>query len=152
MPLDRELAYGSGENIFMEEEALAQLLSEGILFPNYRSYSHLYRKDMEKLERKEMPYDGQSVILWVNVSDIFVWGYAEGEDLETDVELEQLYGYCVKYGKWGAAVWACLKRNEKPQGPVERLMKKDGAWPDVLDSLPENHYDARCKELYSKKT
>jgi len=83
-------------------------------------------------------------------SDIFAWGCADAECV-TDEELPDLYAAWKADNKWGAAKWCCLKRNQKPQAPVERDMRADGAWDEAMEALPENRYDAARREYHAKK-
>ncbi len=51
---------------------------------------------------------------------------------------------------WGPTRWVCIKRDEQPQGPIVRDMKKAGAWDAVMEALPLNYVDARTKERAEK--
>jgi hypothetical protein len=129
--LDPTKAYIEGD-FFDVETAISQLLVESVLFANYRNYTH---------DDKNFTKDGRTIILFMNCSDVFAWGCADAEDISSEEELKQLYDFCVKYPTWGSTIWACLKRNEKPQSPVEKKMKDCNEWPKELDSLLENKYD-----------
>jgi hypothetical protein len=65
------------EKIFFPEQALSQLLSEEILFANYREIT---------LDGKKCGY---TCVLFVNCNDIFAWGCADAEDIP-DEEIQTL--------------------------------------------------------------
>ena len=76
---------------------------------------------------------------------MFAWGFADAEEIRSEEELKNLYDTCVKYPHYGAAIWACFIRLEKPQSPVVKRMKDHNEWPIELDKLPENKYDISLK-------
>lgn len=121
---------------FDEEEAIAQLLHDGVLFANSRDYS---------FELGGYKDGGYTIVLFLNCNDVFAWGCADGEDVDTK-ELETLYKLWYANKRWGATKWVCLKRNERPQIPIERDMKKEGAWDEEMEKLPENRYWKMLKE------
>ena len=122
------------EKIFCPEQALSQLLSEEILFANYREII---------LDGKKC---GHTCVLFVNCNDIFAWGCADAEDIPNEEALEKLYNYCVKYPVWGASIWCCMQRKTKPQAAAVNRMKEAKEWPIELDELEENWYDKRMRE------
>jgi hypothetical protein len=81
----------------------------------------------------------------VMCNDIFAWGCADAEYID-DEEFDNLYAMWYNDMEWGGARWCCIKRNEKPQLPVVKLMKEAGSWDDVLEALPENQYDAAIRK------
>ena len=122
---------------FNTEEAIQQLISESVLFANFRRYSEY-----------NIPL-GETIILFANCSDVFAWGCSDAEDVSSEEELKSLYEYCSNYGAWeGSTIWACLKRKQKPQAPVAKLLKEKNAWINELDSLEDNKYDLMMKEKY----
>lgn len=132
-------AFDSG-SFFDVEQAIAQLLLEEILFANGRPYA------MSKGE----PSSGETIVLFVNCSDVFVWGCADGEDLPYE-EIEPLYRLVLAHGHAGKEKWCCMRRNTKPQACVARDMKAAGAWDDKMEALPENAYDKYCQEQVAKQ-
>ncbi len=46
----------------------------------------------------------------------------------------------IEDSSWGSLKWCCIKRNERPQIPIEEDMKKVGAWCEKMESLPINQY------------
>lgn len=85
--------------------------------------------------------------IFVNASDIFAWGSADGEPIKTadgdpGSEIIALYKCWKENEQWGFAKWLCLKRNEQPQRPVKEKMIESGVWNDQLEALPENYYDS----------
>jgi hypothetical protein len=117
----------NGKVYFFEENALAELLREGVVFPSGAT---------------------DNVTLCVNVNDIFAWACADAEDFPTD-QIQAVYD-AHKSGPWGTARWACIRRNQRPQPPVEARMKAEGAWDDVLDALPPNTQDAETQALFAE--
>ena len=96
----------------IEEDILALLLMNGVLFPNQRN---------------------GTINLYVNCSDIFLWASADAENLPID-EIDDLYKMWRKDTVWGAAKWCILKRKWMPQEPVLIAMKEAGAW-DIDEKL-----------------
>ena len=112
-------------------DALAQLLKDRVLFPNERQTA--FQGELE---------EGTTTVLYVNCSDIFVWGCADAENLPNN-EIKNLYNFHIDPNNkgWGSDKWCCIRRNEQPQRPVIDRMKAEGAWDDVMESLPLNNYD-----------
>lgn len=81
-----------------------------------------------------------SVMLVVNCNDLFAWGCADAQEF-LESEILDLYRSW-KSGKWGVSKWCCRKRNQRPQAPIERDMRKDGAWDESMEALPLNTLDA----------
>lgn len=126
------------DEYFDEELALSELLKDGVLFCNNRDYglnSKIY---------------GQTIVLFVLLNDVFSWGCADAEDLLT-TEIEGLYNFYLKDKKCGVIKWACIKRNQKPQGPMVKYMKENGSWDETLEKLPENLYDKIFREDHEKR-
>lgn len=138
--------YKSIEDLYFDEdEAIVQLLSEGILFTNFFDYSHGRDKN------DKVQINGRSIVLFVNCNDVFAWGCSDAEDIRDILELKQLYNLCVEYPKWGSAIWCCLKRKMKPQAAVESKMKDMGEWPEELYGLQENSYNKYLREQIIKR-
>ena len=85
---------------------------------------------------------------------MFAWGSADSEDTgsiarshaaDDSNPIYHLLRLVLEYPRWGAAIWCCLKRNQKPQKPVEADMKKHGEWPPELDAIGENTMDAEVQ-------
>lgn len=151
---------GKSEIDFDESIALSQLLAEGNLFPNWRSYTH--DRDMpqprsilrrvrgfilKKLNLAKI--HDRTTVLYANCNDIFAWGCADAESIPNSEELKKLYDFSAKYPTWGTAIWCCTVRKERPQKPVEDAMKESNEWPEeLMSTLNENCYDKACKKLY----
>lgn len=112
-----------------DEEVLSILLHEGILFCNSREFIDPWSQEKES-----------TVVLFVLCNDLFAWGCADAESFTT-TDILPLYKHYLTHKTWGSAKWCCIKRNEKPQRPVEKLMREAGVWDEVMESLPPNHYD-----------
>jgi len=76
--------------------------------------------------------------IFLNCSDVFAWALAESEEI-TFRDIMPIYKAYVENPKWGVTEWVCIKRNLKPQRPIQEDMKKDGAWSDKLNTLQENN-------------
>lgn len=122
------------------EIALSELLRDGVVFANERNYCR------EKNGKSE----GSTIVLFVICNDIFVWGCADAEDLPIE-EVGNLYKMHKADDLWGVAKWCCHRRIEKPQPPVEKMMRKDGSWDAAMENLPENQFEKFCREEKAKK-
>lgn len=127
------------EEYFDEELALSVLLKEGVLFANSRDYGLDVKKQI----------DGHTVVLFVLANDLMAWACADAQDFDLN-DLPVLYKMWERDNRWGPSKWVCIKRNEKPQSPIQRDMKKDRVWDETMEKLPENQYDKLCKEDYLK--
>ncbi len=137
--------------MFMEEDALAYLLKEDVLFFNTREY---ITPDWDKNKRKEgeerkLEICGETIVLFVNCNDTFAWACADAECICED-EIEDLYVFCKMY-KFGSDRWVCLKRNEKPQKPLVDMMKKENEWDELMENLLDNQYDIFYKKKYEEE-
>jgi hypothetical protein len=110
------------------ESALALLLADEVVFANEREYL------WEDKSR------GRTVVLYVLCNDVFAWGCADTEDLPLS-EVGNLYRMHRADPRYGATKWCCLRRNERPQKPVERGMRELGAWDEAMEALPLNGYE-----------
>ena len=131
--------YGGNKKMFHLDKAVAYLLTEGVLFLNNRPYIE------NPWDPKEKHMLGESTtVIFLNTSDVFVWGVADGDSItgsdKADIETNDMYrllSYVLDDKKWGSIKYACWKHNLQPQKPIIRDMKKDGAWDDFMESLPE---------------
>lgn len=123
--------YEDGSRIYNEELIVAELLMRGEM--------HLNNTES----------DGQrTVCAFVVCSDIFAWACADSEPV-TCKELPALYEMYAKDPKWGTAKWCILKRNQLPQPPVLRDMKKDGLWDLDESAIGPNTMDAETQALFA---
>jgi len=107
---------GEQEQVFEEENALAFLLVEGVIFLN------------TNWSEKDWPQAAQdSTRLLVNCNDIFMWGCADAEEIYQN-ELNTLWNYYCKDPKWGPSIWCMKKRGMLPQHPVYTDVQKDTDW------------------------
>lgn len=126
---DRQYRFYYKDEVYInEEEMLARLLREDILFANSREYFCPCSKT-----KKE-----ETIVLFVNLNDVFWWATADAESIALD-ELPELFSEWEKNNKWGHVIWGCKKRNLQPQIPMKKKMIEDGAWRDDLESLPKPH-------------
>ena len=108
----------------IEEAMVAKLLDEEILYIN----------DW-----------GNHTSLYVNCNDVFVWACADGEPLSI-LDIPVLFEEYEKDPRWGSTKWVCKKRNEKPQVPIEKMMKDEGLWTEEMEALPDNLYWKKLNE------
>lgn len=87
--------------------------------------------------------------LFVICNDVFAWGCADGEDISYK-EIPDLFERVKKHGIIGSVHWCCIKRGEKPQPPLEKMMRERGDWIEELDDLKTNSYFLACQELQKK--
>lgn len=64
--------------------------------------------------------------LWVDCSDVFVWGMGDEEELDIDKQLPELMDYFIQDTSWGSAIWCCIQRKSRPQAPVEEKIREAG--------------------------
>lgn len=121
-----------------ETAMLSELLAKDVLFANSHNYSH---------EVFGKTYTGHSICLFVNCNDVFAWACSDAEDISLK-ELPELFKWYEKNPVHGSTVWVCLKRKQKPQFPVQKLLKENNLWNDELEALPENAYDEYCRKTY----
>lgn len=137
------LKYGKedDEKVFERDKALVYLLEKKVLFSNTRPYI----ENPYDPKEKHIVSESATIVLFVNCSDTFVWGCADGIEIDandkTDLETNELYrltSYVIDNEKYGSDKFACWKRNLQPQKPVIDKMKKDGVWDEFMESLPKN--------------
>ena len=117
-----------------EEAALSTLLREEKLFCNGRDYLDIDGSSA-----------GETTVLFVLCNDLFVWGSADAESLPHD-EIGNLYKAWEQDKAWGTDKWCCIRRNMKPQKPIEKAMKRAGVWDSVMEALPENPVEKMYRE------
>lgn len=115
-----------GQKIPVLEAMVAKLLDDEVLFVSAS--------------------ESKTLELFVICNDVFAWGCADGEDILPD-EIPNLFERVEKYGTIGAVHWCCAKRGEKPQPPLEKMMRDKGEWTEELELLKTNSYFLRCQEL-----
>lgn len=124
-----------------EEQCLARLLKDEVLFCNQREYLDIDfitdEKGVVKGSKPSMEIAGRTTILFVNCNDLFAWGCADSEDLLNE-EIGPLYKMHMSDPEYGASKWCCIKRNMKPQKPIVDRWKKAGRWDDQMEALQDN--------------
>ena len=121
---------------FQEEFAVKLLIEEDLLFVNYVPYPY-YKID-------NLPETEQTITLYVNANDIWMWGCADACHITSQDTLESLCKMHLDDKKWGCTKWCCIQRNMKPQKPIASDMYNDGAWDDVMEQLPDNPFWSQC--------
>lgn len=107
----------------------------------------LWTRDAHYIGNKgsRFQFEGEGIIVLLNCNDVFAWGCADTESVPHD-KVPELFMLWHENHQWGPAKWCCLRRNEKPQAPVEKAIRKAGIWCERMEALPENHYDKACRE------
>ena len=77
----------------------------------------------------------QSLAVFVNCNDLFAWGCADAEPLPLS-EVAALWRAWKADPVYGSSKWACLRRGQRPQGPVERRWREHGTWGPEMEALP----------------
>lgn len=129
-----------GKEYCREEQCLAQLLLDEVLFCNERELVERPWKVVDgKLLNDEkdqtIEVTDPTTVLFVICNDLFYWGTADAESLPNS-EIGRLYKMHMANKKYGSDKWCCLRRNLRPQVPVVEMMKKDGFWDAELEALP----------------
>lgn len=129
--------YEDREPILDEELALSQLLADDVVFANSRPFVENPWAPAEK-----RTIGAETIVLFVGCNDVFHWASADSEHLPMG-ELRRLYEMWRANRSWGVTKWCCLRRGMRPQPPVMKAMREDGAWDAELEALPpRSHADA----------
>lgn len=80
------------------------------------------------------------IIMVINSSDVFAWGYSDFEEITIDEIPEISEAFRTKYG---IDKWICKKHNSKPQWPLIKQMFEAGEWDSEMEKLPDNEYNKR---------
>lgn len=119
----------TGETDFQQEEALALLLLNQVVFLN----SYWWEEDQPEEKRERISVS-------VECNDVFASGCADSEELPYE-EIENLYKMYIKDPIWGTAIWCIQRRKQMPQKPVEKLIRKAGIWDLDSMGIAENTMD-----------
>ena len=130
----------SYNDTFDAEYAVRRLLDESRVFVNYRRY----------LDLDGTASDQPTMVVFANCSDVFAWGTADAEPIESEAALKRLMAHLRRDPDYGDLVWACQARNEQPQGPWADKLKEEGKWTALLEGLPANHYDRWLQEYLAQ--
>ena len=106
-----------------EEGILQYFLNKEIVFINQRRYLH-----PECLET-----GGETIVLFVNISDTFGYSCADGEDI-TRKDLPILFKLYKEYGYLGVVKWASKKRKRKPIKEYIEMLKEEELWEEDMDN------------------
>ena len=144
---------------FNENEALAYLLKEDVCFINTRPYVENPWQDKDS-----WTIGGETIVVFALCNDVFAWGSADAETVQSvetiydedtyDYKGDKLYLHTLlkaylEEGYQGVVKWCCIKRNERPQEPVEQKLRESGCWDDIMELLPENSHVKFMREKYS---
>lgn len=129
---------GKEHEFCVESTALAKLLVDEILLIGDFDSGPFF-------ESGKASDENITTCLWVCANDIFAWACAESVPILTK-EIPDLYRMHMADQKWGYIKWLCKKENMQPQKPIVRDMKREGAWCDLMKSLPKNPLDKVEKE------
>lgn len=114
-----------------EERCVPELIIASLLIKRDGNLQLLEAQDYD---------DGAVTAIYVNANDMFAWGCADAEPLPYS-ELANFWRACNDGTKWGSVKWMAKRRNQKPQGPVCKAIKKDGEWDDEWEAIGENTMD-----------
>jgi len=128
------------EQVFENDKALAHLLINDVVMLN--SYWWKRRGDDTRWTEDE----SKAIAVAVVCNDVFAWACADAEPLPYD-EIETLYKAWRFDPDYGVIKWCCAQRNQKPQKPLEDMMRNAGAWDEVMDKLGDNTMDADVKAM-----
>ena len=84
-------------------------------------------------------YEIEGTGLCVNCNDVFAWGLADAEPLESK-DIEEVWRAWKFKGSLGVDFWCCKKRNQMPQPPVRRELEAAGFSFEGL-GLPDNYQE-----------
>jgi hypothetical protein len=118
---------------FWNESALAELLANDILFANSRKYVQQPWPGQPNPETPEICEE--TIVLFVICNDLFYWASADLEHLSLD-QVKPLYEAWRKKGHFGVDEWCCLRRQMRPQTPLEKRWREEGLWTEALEALP----------------
>lgn len=139
---------GEEHHFCNEEIALAKLLVDDICFLNTRPYVSFtgWPKNGKEPNWDYTPDNcKKTTVVFVNCNDVWFWACADAEPVTT-TEIPDLYRMHIQNKKWGSLKWACKKRDMQPQAPIRRDMKKEGAWCELMESLPPNPDDKQSQK------
>lgn len=111
-----------------EARMVAELLLNEVLFVNSRKYV------WEDWNGGEVNIENETLVLFVSCNDIFHWACSDAESVSMK-ELPSLYEAWKSNPRFGTDRWCAIKRNMRPQLPVEKMMKEAGVWDSELEKL-----------------
>ena len=120
-----------GQELFYEEQALGLMLRNGVIYTGIL---------------EDGPGESGPIALYVLCNDLFAWACSDQEVLPFD-QVENLYRMYRADPRWGPQKWCCVQRKSQPQHPVVESMKEEGAWDEVMESLPVNTMDAEVHRI-----
>ena len=97
---------------------LAELQDAGVLF------------DDDDIEPPAPP-----AVALMNCNDLFEWACADAEPVTAE-ELPALHAAWMADRSDGPLLWACRKRQQRPQEKLELRMRARGEWTTAFDALP----------------
>ena len=92
-------------------------------------------------------YIPSKALFSVNANDVFAWGCADSEFIESEDELWKLAEFVAGDEKYGDLRWLCWKRQSQPQPPLIERLREAKAWDDFFESLPANRMDRAVHEM-----
>lgn len=126
---------------FDVEEAISQLLQDGVLFANSRKYLCPFSKELQR----------ETIVLFVNANDVFAWASADGVEIKLE-EVRALYDAHIANEIWGSTMWCAKKDDLKPQWLMAKDMIEQGAWDEEMEALSEEGaYMWDCEEALNRK-
>ena len=113
------------------EMALKYLVEHDLVHVNFFPFAY----------KTNDPATIQSMQVFVQVGDAFMWGCSDSEPIDDEEDLTRLMHYVIRDPELGEYKWVAVKRNEQLQSPRVRDMKNTKHWSGALDCLPENRID-----------
>lgn len=83
-----------------------------------------------------LPGSNGRIVISVNCNDLFCWACSDAEEVPYN-QIALLYRAWEKEGWRGASKWACKRRGERPQKPIEKRWREAGDWDEELEALPQ---------------
>lgn len=110
------------DEFFDVDDALAEMLKEGVLFANGRKYVGL-NGEIEQ----------ETIVLFVICNDVFGGG-ADAEPLPYN-QVKNLWGLYKINRDYGPIVWVCHQRKEKPDRRVTKKLRELDLWDDEMENF-----------------
>lgn len=129
------------------ESALNRIDENKLRFVQWYNVQHPDDKKIFDIFAKEeclhlLTNEKDEIVMTVNTSDIFSWGYANADIVSFD-DLREIYKLKKQSLYWAIVKWKCFKENIKPQYPLIWDMYQDGEWDEKMMNLKDNEYNTR---------
>ena len=119
-----------GKEYCTNEDAIAILLHENVLFANSRPY---YDKFTDRLYP-------ETVLLFVCCNDTFDYAAADADSI-TLSEIKDLFKLWLLNKTYGPVVWSCQKRKRQPLPELKKKLIELNLWTPELEGFEKHYYD-----------